>query len=59
MKVRLCSAGLSFSFSFFPLTCFVFKVCDELDGKMPATAADLQKLLPGVGRYTSCKTVGI
>ncbi|NWV01288.1 MUTYH glycosylase, partial [Upupa epops] len=29
------------------------KVVSELDGQMPRTAEDLQKLLPGVGRYTA------
>ncbi|NXW43010.1 MUTYH glycosylase, partial [Nyctiprogne leucopyga] len=29
------------------------KVVSELDGRMPRTAEDLQKLLPGVGRYTA------
>ncbi|NXN39214.1 MUTYH glycosylase, partial [Rhinoptilus africanus] len=29
------------------------KVVSELSGRMPRTAEDLQKLLPGVGRYTA------
>ncbi|NWR77331.1 MUTYH glycosylase, partial [Centropus unirufus] len=29
------------------------KVVSELEGRMPRTAEDLQKLLPGVGRYTA------
>ncbi|XP_060085975.1 adenine DNA glycosylase-like [Ylistrum balloti] len=29
------------------------KVVEELNGEMPKTADDLQKLLPGVGRYTA------
>ncbi|XP_069126065.1 adenine DNA glycosylase-like isoform X2 [Argopecten irradians] len=29
------------------------KVVEELGGEMPKTAEDLQKLLPGVGRYTA------
>ncbi|OXB78918.1 UNVERIFIED_CONTAM: hypothetical protein H355_013798 [Colinus virginianus] len=29
------------------------KVVSELSGRMPRTAKDLQKLLPGVGRYTA------
>ncbi|XP_065184353.1 adenine DNA glycosylase-like isoform X2 [Sycon ciliatum] len=35
------------------------KVVDELDGQMPKTADSLQKLLPGVGRYTSCAIASI
>ncbi|XP_064605854.1 adenine DNA glycosylase-like [Liolophura sinensis] len=31
----------------------VKKVVEELNGKMPATAEDLVKALPGVGRYTA------
>lgn len=33
--------------------CPVSQVVSELAGQMPRTAEDLQKLLPGVGRYTA------
>ncbi|XP_033919952.1 adenine DNA glycosylase isoform X2 [Melopsittacus undulatus] len=35
------------------------KVMSELAGRMPRTAEDLQKLLPGVGRYTAAAIASI
>ncbi|XP_065529561.1 adenine DNA glycosylase isoform X2 [Lathamus discolor] len=35
------------------------KVVSELAGRMPRTAEDLQKLLPGVGRYTAAAIASI